>query len=280
VFIFSSEQWHRNCTILSENLYKTRVGQDHKLGKRIVGGDLLRIIKFLRASTMLSLTVALVLFATSATEARADLVTYVTPAGSTTSGGAVDASATFVTGTDSLTITLTNLYANPTDVAQLISDLDFTLSNGATSGTLQSSSGQQITVNGDGSYTLGSTGSTGWGLNQNVSGGLQLDALGFIGPSGLIIGPPDGSNLYSNANGSIAGNGPHNPFLDQTATFVLNIDGVTADTTVSSATFSFGTTAGIDVQGTPNQVPEPSSLIFLGTGLAGFAGLVRRKLNR
>jgi hypothetical protein len=224
--------------------------------------------------------VALVLIA-AVPVAHADTITFNTPAGATTLGGPVNASATFVTGAGTVSISLTNLQANPTNVAQLLSDLDFTLSNGATTGTLASSSGTQIFVAANGTFTLGSTGSTGWGLNNNVAGGLQLDALGFVGPAGLIIGPPDGANVYSNANGSIAGNGPHNPFLNQTATFTVDVAGVTADTTITSATFSFGTTPGIDVPGgPPSQVPEPSSTILLGTGLAGFAGIVRRKLNR
>ena len=208
--------------------------------------------------------------------ASAATITFDTPPGSTTRGGAVDATATFVTGAGTLDITLTDLQPNPTDVAQLISDLSFVLSNGATTGTIASSSGQELTVAGDGTFTTGSTVATGWALNSTATG-LQLDVLGTTtAPSHLIIGPPDASNLYSNANGSIAGNKPHNPFLDGTATFMLDITGVTADTTVTSATFSFGTTEGTElVPGTPrNQnptVPEPSTYVMMTVGL----GLVR-----
>lgn len=206
--------------------------------------------------------------------ARADSISFITPSGSSTSGGAVDAKATFTTGNGTLAIELTNLLANPTDVAELISGLDFTLTNGATSGTLASSSAQQITINGDGSYTLGSTGSTGWGLNDNVNGGLQLDALGYSGPADLIIGP----GPYTDANSSISGNKPHNPFLNGSATFLLNIAGVTVNTDISSATFFFGTTSGVDVDGAPQPpvVPEPSGLFLLGTGMIFLVLICRR----
>ena len=239
--------------------------------------------------TKLSLLVALVMLAASVPAAHASISTYVTPSGSSTVDGAVNASATFITGPGTVSITLTDLLANPKSVGQLISDLDFLLSNGATTGTLFSSSGQQITVNSGGTSSTGSTGVTGWGVNNNVSGGLQLNVLGFEGPDGsisggpdgLIIGPPNGSGLYSNANGSIAGNGPHNPFLNQTATFVVNVSGVDASTQVTSATFSFGTGCGEDdeeddgevgceVPGTPStSVPEPSSVLLLSVVMAG-----------
>ena len=178
----------------------------------------------------------------AALQGNANVITFVTPAGSSTGGGPVSATASVTTGAGTVSIVLTDLQANPTDVAQLISDFDFTLSGGQTTGAWRAASGQQINVAGNGTTTLGATGSTGWGLNNNVGSGLQLDALGFIGPAGLIIGPPGAGGVYTNANGSIAGNGPHNPFLNQTASFLLTIAGVTADSTITSATFSFGTT--------------------------------------
>ncbi len=214
------------------------------------------------------------------TTASANTFTFFTPSGATTGGGPVDASAVFTTEAGTVIITLQNLLANPTDVAQLLSDLNFTLSNGATTGTLASSSAQQLTVASNGNFTLGSTAATGWGLNNNVSGGLQLDALGFVGPAGLIIGPPGPGNVYSNANASIAGNVPHNPFLNETATFTLDILGVTVDTNITSVVFSFGTTAGIDVPATGTApVPEPTTMLLLGFGLVGIWG-IRKKLKK
>jgi PEP-CTERM motif-containing protein len=226
------------------------------------------------ASVKFRWLVLVAVLAVSVTGAYANVITYVTPSGSTLAGLPVNASATFSTSLNTVMITVWNLQANPKSVIQAISDLDFVLSNGATSGTLAGSMGQDITINSNGTYSLGSTVSTGWGLNGNVTGGLQLDALGFIGPAHLIIGPPGGPT-YSNANGSIAGNGPHNPFLNQTATFVVNVAGVTAATNITSATFSFGTTAGDDIVGTA--VPEPGSLLLMGSGILGLAGLLRRK---
>ncbi|HSR07537.1 MAG TPA: PEP-CTERM sorting domain-containing protein [Bryobacteraceae bacterium] len=186
-----------------------------------------------------------------------------------------------------MNVTLTDLEINPNDVGQLLSGLSFTLSNGATAGTLFSSTATQITVNSGGTYSLAnSPGPAGWGLNNNVSGGLQLDALGFIGPAGLIIGPPGAGGTYSNANSSIAGNPAHNPFLSKSVTFIIDIAGVTSATTVTSATFAFGTTPGqflvkgcvsTDPSCGLSQVPEPVSLVLTGSGLIGLLFLRRRR---
>jgi hypothetical protein len=209
-----------------------------------------------------------------ASQASASTITYVTPTGATTSGGPVDASATFTTGDGQLTIVLQDLLANPSNVAQLPSDLFFTLSGGLATGSLTGSSGLERVVNADGTFTDGAVVSAGWLLSSSL-GTFHLDDLnGGAGPAHLIIGPADGGGLYSNANSSIAGNAPHNPFLSQSATFLLSIPGMTAGTTVTSATFSFGSESGLNVPGTPGggggaTIPEPASLLMLGVGLLG-----------
>jgi outer membrane protease len=109
-----------------------------------------------------------------ALSAHGSVITYQTAPGATESGGnPVSANAVFTTGAGTLDITLTDLLADPKTVAQLVSDLDFVLSNGATIGTLGSSSGQEITVNADGTFTLGGTVATGWALNNNVGGAFS-----------------------------------------------------------------------------------------------------------
>jgi hypothetical protein len=216
----------------------------------------------------------LLIISIGAGAAHANSFVFTTPAGSNAGGGPVSASAMVTTGAGTVTIMLSNLQANITDVAQAISDFAFTLNGGATSGTLTSSSGQEINIANNGTFALGSTVSTGWALT-----GLSLSVLGTpTGPAHLIVGPPAGGGTYSAANGSIAGNGPHNAFLNQSATFTLAITGVTAATNVTGATFSFGTTAGANVTGTPTTTPEPGTLILFGTGLLGCAGLLRRWL--
>jgi hypothetical protein len=172
-------------------------------------------------------------------------------------------------------VTLTDLQANPTSVGQLLSDLSFTLGGGGSlsGASLSSSAGQEITVNSDKTFTLGSTVSTGWGFKTSGTTIATLDVLGTsTAPEHLIIGPPGPGSMYSNANGSIAGNKPHNPFLNGSVTFVITGAGITSSTTITSATFSFGTTPGMNVSGTPT-VPEPSASLLLGLGILGLMGL-------
>jgi hypothetical protein len=204
---------------------------------------------------------------------HASVITFATPEGSTAGGQPVDATVTFTTTDTSVSIVLTNLEANPTSVIQNLSDLEFTFSQDVFPSAIGGSdSAQAVTVHSDGTFTLGSTSSTGWGLSAPNHHAVLLNVLGTpTGPAHTIVGPPGPGNLYSNANGSIAGNGPHNPFLNQTADFTITFPlPLLSGVTVTSATFSFGTTAGNDVSGVPvTTVPEPSfsGAVALGLGI-------------
>ena len=215
--------------------------------------------------------------------ALAGSFTFTTGAGSTDSAGdPVSAQAVFVTGNGTLSITLSNLLVNQKDVGQNISDLFFTLNNSAlTSGTI-GTDGPDALVNvaSNGTASSAGTGPSGWLLFFG-SGKFLLNGLGgatFV-PSHTILGAPGPGGVYSNANGSIAGNNPHNPFINQTATWTLNITGITANTIVTAAIFSFGTTAGNNVPGVPPSVPDGGTAgMLLGASLAGL-GLLRRYLK-
>jgi hypothetical protein len=114
---------------------------------------------------------------------------------------------------------------------------------------------------------------------------LKLDVLsgpGHAGPAHTLIGDPGGPT-YSAANGSIAGNGPHNPFVHDTPSFTLNFGGFTSDTTIIGVKFQFGTTDSVDHQITGVMTPEPSSVVLMGMGI-GLSCLCgwrhRRRLDR
>jgi hypothetical protein len=245
-------------------------------------GEIVRYHKFVSMVRFMG-GVALAL-ALGPVPARADSFVYVTPTGASTGGGPVNAEADITTSAGSITILLKDLQPNPTDVSQLLSDFSFAVGNGGTlTGSSQTgATAQELTVNGNGTFSLGAALTTptavGWvyGSTSTV-GTLDVLAGGGAGPAHLIIGPPGGPT-YANANGSSAGNGPHNPFLNQMATFTLTAPGVTANTTITAATFSFGTTSGVNVPGVPRIVPEPSSacLMAVGSAALGLAAALRR----
>jgi len=195
------------------------------------------------------------------------------------------ATALFEFGANSLKITVSNLVVDPVSVIQNISGLVFKIDSASTvtGASLTSSSATKVTVAATGVATPGATGSTGWGF-QRTGQLLELswNAFGDTNPrsSGTIIGLPNAStNKYSAATGSIAGNGPHNPFLAPgPVIFNLSIAGVTSSSKLvddnQSVLMQFGTTQGSNritgIDPPPPRIanPEPGSLlVFAGLGL-------------
>lgn len=225
-----------------------------------------------------TLTSAALLAMAVAGSSSAAIIVFETPNGATQSSLPVSARATFITGNNSLRITLENLLVNPTGVSQNLSGLSFTLDSGLTAATLSSSSGLERSVNQDRTFTDGGMVSTGWAVGLEGAA-IKLNVLGSgTGPAHTILGSPNDLGLYSNANGSIRNNGPHNPFLANSATFDLAISGLTEASIVNAGTFFFNTTNGNSTTAqriSTTVVPEPAALSALA--LAG-AALLRRKL--
>ena len=217
----------------------------------------------------------LMILGLAAVSAFGSTITFFTPIGATVTDGPVSATAEFTTGSNSLFISLTNTLANINSVGQALSDLAWTFDGTLVGTSMSASSGNLISIAADGTYTSLGLDSTGWELDAT---GLRVCALcaDVAGPSRLIVGPPDANNVYANANGSIAGNTPHNPFLKGAATFQILVPGLTADSAVTSATFSFGTKEGVNVPGVcvgdcgggsgTAELPEPGTWLLLGSG--------------
>lgn len=244
--------------------------------------QIVEAIGSLRTAKLAAIFVA----ATSAIASPARATTYnYAFSGTCGSDGACASTAAITPGAGSLTIVLTDTLANPTSPGELLSGIAFTLGGAIGTPSLNAQLGALVDITGNGPATSVSGNPTHWGVGTS-SGQIVLETAGSFAvgtaPINMIIGPGNASGNYSNANGGLK-NGNFDPFVNQTATFVIADSAVTSSTSVTAVTFNFGTSPDYSKAGTSTgttNAPEPASMTLLGTSLAGLAACVRRRRRR
>jgi hypothetical protein len=214
--------------------------------------------------------------------------------------GTMNGTAVFTAtgGSNLVTLSLTNNVTNIVSVGDAISGFSFSVVNALNNPVsispvgLLSQTGREVTIagNGVGTEVGGTTASDplNWAFSSssgalNALGASNL-CCGGNNPDETILGAPSIASplTYSSANDSIAGNDPHQPFVVQTANFTLQL-GTNWNSTwqPASTVMSFGTgptTVNGTLTPTP-PIPEPSTLLLMGSGLAVFV-LLRKTMGQ
>ena len=203
----------------------------------------------MRISDAFGLAVLVAAVAGTGLAARASSVTTTALITGTNAGATINGTAVFTLSDNGhLTIDLTNNVANPLSAGSLLGGITFTLSPTSAFNNVVptnfSVSGNLIDVNLTAdtwsNATAAQIAALGANTNWSESKGDPFTLKVTSGNDPLIIGAPNGSGLYTNANPSLGAN--HQPFYMNTAEFNMDIAGLTSGTVISNVNFMWGTT--------------------------------------
>jgi hypothetical protein len=217
-----------------------------------------------RFSKLVCAVVAFLVIASAGMTARADTITIV----GTNSGQA--STATIVCDFNSQTNTLTFTVTNTSAITQpgstsVITGIGYDLppTGNANSSGLNGFTGSQApSLSSNFTFSDAEVGNLPAGFNNVV-----LDFAFITGPSGNFTGgsPNDGLAPGESASFTVTGAG---------------FSGFTAEQICNAVFVRFQNVPGVSSDvGTPTSVPEPSTILLLGSALLGLGGIGRRKLR-
>lgn len=224
----------------------------------------------------------------AANRAYAVPITYNFSGSGTVGGETASATASFVVNGDSIVLTLVNGVDGPNSVKSALVGISFNVGSG-TSLTGLDGSARLITIaSGGGFIDIGGSSAVDPTSNWLADGSALQGNTDTFAISVLGSGNPNESLLGFGPypNGSIGGNGPHNPFAQKTLTLDFTITGLNSGG-ITGTNFYFNTD-GTQVTGgggcvgdcTTTSVPEPGTLTLLGSGLLCMVGFLRQRSSK